>query len=99
MKTYKFPPTKQELDAIAHDLIDVRQMIDELEAEKAALEDQIKAAMVEQGAETLLGDGWKASWKNITASRFDSKAFRADHAALYTQYSKETVSTRFTLTV
>lgn len=44
-------------------------------------------------------DGWKASWKNVTSSRFDSKRFKTDHADLYGQYSKATVTTRFTLSV
>ena len=53
--------------------------------------------MVEREEETLTGDGWKASWKNVSSSRFDSKAFKADHADLYGQYSKNTTTTRFTL--
>lgn len=70
-------------------------MIAELEAEAEALTDKIKAAMVEQGTEALQGDGWKATWKNVTSSRFDSKRFKADHADLYSQYSKQTTTTRF----
>lgn len=88
-----------ELNSVAQDLISVRSMIKELEAEAEALTDKLKAAMVERGEETLQGDGWKASWKNVNSSRFDSKAFKADHADLYGQYSKSTVTTRFTLTV
>lgn len=91
--------TTAELNSTARDLIDVRRMIAELEEEEAALQDKIKAAMAEQGAETILGDGWKASWKNVTARRFDTRRFQADHADLYTQYTKETTQTRFTLTI
>jgi hypothetical protein len=58
-----------------------------------------KAAMVDQGTEVLQGDGWKTSWKNVSSSRFDSKAFHADHADLYSQYSKATTTTRFILSV
>ena len=88
-----------ELNSVAQDLISVRAMIKELEAEAEALTDKLKGVMVEQGTETLQGDGWKASWKNVNSSRFDTKAFKADHAELYGQYSKATVTTRFTLTV
>ena len=84
-----------ELNTTAHDLMSVRAMIRELEAEAEALTDKLKAAMVERSTETLEGDGWRASWKNVTGSRFDSKAFKADHADLYGQYSKATVTTRF----
>ena len=51
--------------------------------------------MVEQGTEALQGDGWKATWKNVVSSRLDSKKFKADHADLYSQYSKQTTTTRF----
>ena len=84
-----------ELNTTARSLLDVRAMIAELEAEAEALTDKLKGAMIERGEETLQGDGWKASWKNVTSNRFDSKAFRADHADLYGQYSKATVTTRF----
>lgn len=88
-----------ELNSTARDLMSVRAMIAELEAEAEALTDKIKGAMMEQETEVLQGDGWKASWKNVTSSRFDSKAFKADHADLYGQYSRPTVSTRFVLSV
>ena len=89
----------QEINTVANDLISVRQMIEELQAEAEALTDKLKAAMVDQGTEVLQGDGWKASWKNVNSNRFDSKAFKADHAYLYSQYSKATTSTRFVLSV
>lgn len=84
-----------DLNKTARNLLEVRAMIRELEAEAEALTDQIKAAMVERSTETLEGDGWKASWKNVTSSRFDSKDFKAAHEDLYKAYSKTTVTTRF----
>ena len=84
-----------ELNAAARDLLAVKAMIAELEAQAEALTDSIKAAMVEQGREALSGEGWKASWKNVNSTRFDSKAFKAEHADLYAAYSKKTTSTRF----
>ncbi len=88
-----------ELNATAHSLIDIRAMIEELQTEAKALTDKLKAAMVEQGTEALQGDGWKATWHNVNSSRFDSKSFKADHADLYTAYSKATTTTRFVLSV
>jgi len=88
-----------ELNATARDLMSVRQMIEQLQAEAEALTDKLKSAMIDQGTEVLQGDGWKASWKNVSSSRFDSKAFKADHADLYGQYSRQTTTTRFVLSV
>lgn len=84
-----------EIETTAKDLLAVKAMIAELEAEAEALTDKIKQAMVERGEEVLTGDGWKCSWKNVSSSRFDSKSFKADHGDLYTKYSKPTTTTRF----
>lgn len=84
-----------ELNQTAKDLLAVRAMIAELEAEAEVLTDRIKGVMVDQGTETLAGDGWKASWKNVTSSRFDSKAFKAAHADMYAAYSKPVTTCRF----
>ena len=84
-----------DLNKTARNLLEVRAMIRELEAEAEALTDQIKAAMVERGTESLEGDGWKASWKNVESRRFDSRSFKHDHSDLYDQYSRETTTTRF----
>ena len=89
----------KEINTTAKDLLSVRAMIAELEAEAEALTDKLKAAMVDRGTEVLQGDGWKATWKNVVSSRFDSKAFKAAHADLYSEYSKSTTTTRFVVSV
>lgn len=87
----------QELNSKVNTYREILSQIAELEAQAEAIKDAIKAKMVEESTETLSGNGWKASWKNVVSARFDSKAFKADHADLFTQYSKPTVSTRFLL--
>ena len=86
-----------DINKIGLDLLEVRRMIKELEQEAEALTDQIKAAMVDAGTETLEGDGWSATWKNVKSSRFDSKAFKAQHSDLYQAFSKPTTTCRFLL--
>ena len=86
-----------DLNTTAKSLLDVRAMIAELEAEAEALTDKLKGAMVEQGREVLQGDGWRATWKNVVSSRFDSKSFKAEHADLYSAYSRAVTTTRFVL--
>ncbi len=87
----------QEMNSTAHELMSIRSMIKELEAEAEALTDRIKAEMTEQGVEVLNGDGWTASWKNVESRRFDSKAFKAKHSDLYQAFSKATTTCRFLL--
>lgn len=84
-----------DINKAGRDLLEVRAMIRELEAEAEALSDAIKAEMVSRSTETLYGDGWAASWKNVESRRFDSKSFKAQHPDLYDQYSRETTTTRF----
>lgn len=84
-----------DINKAGRDLLEVRRMIKELEAEAEALTDQIKAAMVERSTETLEGDGWTATWKNVKSSRFDSRSFKAQHGDLYQAFSKPTTVTRF----
>ena len=48
---------KFELNRTAKDLLAVRSMIRELEAETEALTDKLKSEMVDTGTETLEGDG------------------------------------------
>ena len=88
-----------ELNGVARNLMEVRAMIAELEAEAEALTDKIKAVMVERGEEVLTGDGWKASWKNVKSSRFDSKSFKSEHGDLYAAYCKQTTTCRFLISV
>lgn len=84
-----------ELDTTAAELKETLAEIEELNAKAEALKDAIKAAMIANSAESINGTGWKASWKNVVSSRFDSKAFKAAHADLYDQFSKSTTTTRF----
>ncbi len=91
--------TMKELNQIAHDLMEVRAMLKELEAEEETLKDQLKAEMIERGEEVLEGDSWKASWINVNNNRFDTTSFKADHADLYDSYMKHSTGTRFTFTV
>lgn len=86
-----------DINKAGRDLLEVRAMIRELEAEAEALTDAIKAEMVERGTETLYGDGWAASWKNVTSSRFNSKAFREHCPDEYRAFCSLVTTTRFTI--
>ena len=77
------------------ELLELRRMKEELEAEITTLEDQIKARM---GAEeTLLAGAFKVSWTTYTTNRFDSTRFKKDHAELAAAYTKQTTARRFSI--
>ena len=68
------------------------------EAQKIVDENKelLKAHMTEAGVDTLIGDEHKATYKAVISNRFDSKAFKTDHADMYAAYQKPSTSMRFT---
>ena len=88
---------KQNLDRKADELREIQRRIEELTAQADTIKDCFKAAMIEAGKDELTGDGWKASWKAITSSRFDGKALKAADPILYAKYCQTTTSCRFVL--
>ena len=60
------------------------------------LKDQIKAYMQENGLETLASDEHKATYKTVTSSRIDTAAFKKAFPSMAEQFTKTTISQRFT---
>ena len=89
--------SNNELTATVRDLRELRRMADELAAEIEALTDTIKQHMTAEGLDTIAGADFKITWREVSSARLDSAALKRDHAELYSQYSRETVSKRFTL--
>ena len=83
------------LDETAQELFLVRAQKAELEAREKALEAKLKAACDHSPDHCISGYGWKASYKEVTSNRLDSKALKADHADLYAAYSKPQTVNRF----
>ena len=77
------------------ELMDLRRMKEELEAEIAAMEDEIKAVMGEE--EVLLAGVFKVSWKTVTSSRLDSTALKKALPDIAAQFTKQTTTRRFTV--
>ena len=63
-----------EIITTVSDLMDIRNMIEELQQEASALEDKIKAYM---GAEeTMLAGSWKVTYKETISRRMDTTALK-----------------------
>ena len=77
------------------ELMELKRMKEELEAEITAIEDEIKAKMGTE--ETLLAGAYKVNWTTYTTSRFDSSRFKKDHAELAEAYTKTTTARRFSV--
>lgn len=87
----------QEIDMKVQELRELQALVEEATAQMEAIKDAIKLKMADEGTEVLQGDGWKATWHTVTSSRLDSKALKAAHPDLVAQYSKPSITTRFTL--
>lgn len=85
----------KEIESKAKELQELKRMREELDAEVAALEDEIKASMGE--AEQITAGAFRITWKIVTSSRFDSSRFKKDHADLAAQYTKTSTVRRFSI--
>lgn len=83
------------MESKVKELMELKRMKEELDAEIAAAEDEIKARMGDE--ETLLAGAFKVSWKTFTSSRFDSVRFKKEHAELAAAYTKTTTARRFSI--
>lgn len=86
-----------EVDAKAKELRELRNLEAEVKSAITAIEDDLKAEMVERGTDVLTGQDCMVCWKTIISSRFDSAAFKLSHADLFRQYSRATTSRRFVI--
>ena len=84
-----------ELEQKVAQLRELRRMQDELAAEITATEDELKAYMTANNADTLHGPSFKITWKEVTSSRLDSKALKAAAPTIWEQFSKQTTTRRF----
>lgn len=66
----------------------LKVLASELEEEIKAIEDVIKADMVERNAEEVLINNYKVRYKEVTSSRLDSKALRAELPTIADKYTK-----------
>ena len=83
------------LEPKVKELLELKRMKEELEAEITAIEDEIKGRMGTE--ETLFAGVFKVTWTPYTSSRFDSTRFKKDHAELAEAYTKTTTTRRFSV--
>lgn len=78
------------------DLASLKMMKKELDAEIEEKENEIKELMDKTYVTELIGTEHKATYKEVISNRFDSSAFKRDHADMYEAYKKSSSSMRFT---
>ena len=83
------------MEAKVHELMELKRMKEELEAEIAAAEDAIKAVM---GDEELLTAGdYNVIWKTFSSSHVDTTALKKALPEVAAAYTKTTTGRRFSI--
>ena len=86
-----------ELNGKIKELRSLKRLADELAGEIEALQDAIKAEMTARNVDTLTGDDWKITWKEVTSNRLDGTALKKALPDIAAVFTKASVSRRFTL--
>ena len=85
-----------DIIAKVQELMELRRMSEELQAEIDTLQEAVKDFMGSE--ESMIAGAFKVSYKSVTSSRLDSKALKAAAPTIWEQFSKQTTSRRFVLT-
>ena len=72
-------------------------ILEEAQAEVEALRDCIKEQMLERATEELQVGTYIIRWTSVLSNRFDSTAFKKEHADLYKAFTKQVTSKRFSI--
>ena len=72
-------------------------ILEEAQNEVEALRDCIKAQMLERETEEMQVGTYIVRWTSVLSNRFDSTAFKREHADLYKEFTKQVASRRFTI--
>ena len=86
-----------EMTAKVRELKELKALADQVAAEITAIEDEIKAEMLARGVEELAVDVYKVRWTTVNSSRLDSASLKKAMPELYSQFTKQTTSRRFSV--
>ena len=75
------------------ELMELKRMKEEIEAEIAAAEDEIKGVMGDE--ETLLAGAFKVDWKTVITSRLDTTALKKALPEIAERFMKQTTTRQF----
>ena len=81
------------MEAKVKELMELKRMKEELEAEITAMEDEIKSVMGDE--ETLLAGAFKVDWKTVISSRIDTTALKKALPEIAERFMKQTTTRRF----
>ena len=81
------------MESKVKELMELKRMKEEIEAEIAAAEDEIKGVMGDE--ETLLAGAFKVDWKTVITGRIDTTALKKMMPEIAERFMKQTTTRRF----
>ena len=81
------------MESKVKELMELKRMKEEIEAEIAAAEDEIKKVMGDE--ETLIAGAFKVDWKTVISSRIDTTALKKALPEVAEKFMKQTTTRRF----
>lgn len=72
-------------------------LLAEATAEVEAIKDDLKRELDKRGVEELEAGQYVVRFTTVLSNRFDSTAFKREHAEMYKLYTKQTTSRRFSV--
>lgn len=87
----------ENLERKIKELHELQRMAEEITAEMESIKDEIKAAMTAQNTDTITAGEYRVRWTAVTSRRFDTTAFKKVYSDLYNQFTKESVTRRFSI--
>jgi len=80
---------------IMKELAEMKAMQNKINEAVNELQEELKQYMQASGKEVLQGNEHKATYKEVTTSRLDTKLLKLDHPEIADKYSKTTTTMRF----
>ena len=88
-----------EITSKIESLRELEELIEEAKAEAEALRDEIKAEMLSRNTEEMSVGQYIVRFTSILSNRFDTTGFKRAYGELYKEFTKQTASRRFTISV
>ena len=88
-----------EITTKIESLRELEELSEEAKVEAESLRDEIKAEMLSRNTEEMSVGQYIVRFTSILSNRFDTTGFKRAYADLYKQYTKQTASRRFTISV
>lgn len=80
-------------------LRELEELIEEAKVEAESLRDEIKAEMLNRNTEEMSVGQYIVRFTSILSNRFDTTGFKRAYGELYKEFTKQTASRRFTISV